>query len=794
MFKNFIKISWRKIKSDKTFSFINILGLSIGLTITILLFLFVMQERSFNKMYANKDRIYRVLLNTTEKSNNETWSTVPAALSPNAKTEIPEIENSARLWDHNFGSTAFIETQDEQYVEPKMYYADAGFFDIFQIEFISGNPSTALKRPNTITLSETTAKKYFGNSNAVGKLLKVDNEETMEVTGVYKDFPVNSSFDGDLIASFSSVGFYDNPSWSNASFETFFLLNKGSKMANVEKKISNLLNEKVEKEYQWYTLSLQPLEKIHLYSTNIEKGNSSKIGSIDEVRNFSLLAILILLIACINYMNLATARSQKSTKDVSINKTLGASSKNLIFRFFIETGFVTFLAIILAIILTFISIPLFESVTGTALSYSALSSIPFIVAILVIWLVTTLVAGSFPALHLSKFSPMEVMRSSKESGSFSSVLRKVLVIVQFSASIILIISVLVIYNQLQYMQNKDLGYNPENILAISTSAVKKNSDKESLIKRFRELPEVSSATMAQGYPGLSVSGRSLYKNINSEEGINIQTNRSGDGIIDVLQLNFLAGTGLPENKQEGDSIVDVVLNKKAVDYLGISPQEAIGKNISLQLGANSYVVGVVDNFNFSSLHSPIGAYAFNNGQEPLRYLLVRFNGADMTTALTKFEKTFNDVIPSSAFDYSFLDRNVDRMYASERKTAKIALIFAGLAIFVACLGLFGLAAFMAEQRTKEIGVRKILGASVAGITRLLSKDFIKLVLLALVIAFPLAYWITEKWLQEFAYRIEIDWQIFVFAGIIAVLIAFVTVSFQAIKAAISNPINSLRNE
>ncbi|CAL65687.1 ABC transporter permease [Christiangramia forsetii] len=794
MFKNFIKISWRKIKSDKTFSFINILGLSIGLTITILLFLFVMQERSFDKMYANKDRIYRALLNTTEKSNKEIWSTVPAALSPNAKTEIPEIENSARLWDHNFGSTAFIEAENEQYVEPKMYYADATFFDIFQIEFISGNPATALVRPNTITLSETTAKKYFGTRNALGKILKVDNDMAMEVTGVYKDFPINSSFEGELIASFSSVGFYENPSWSNASFETFFLLNKGSKMANVEKKISILLDKKVEKEYQWYTLSLQPLEKIHLYSTKIEKGNSSKIGSIDEVRNFSLLAILILLIACINYMNLATARSQKSTKDVGINKTLGASGKVLIFRFFIETGFVTLIAIVLAIILSLISIPLFESVTGTVLSYSALTSLPFIVAIFIIWLVTTLVAGSFPALYLSKFSPMEVMKSSKENGSFSTVLRKGLVIVQFSASVILIISVLVIYNQLHFIQNKDLGYNPENILAVSTSAVKKDSDKESLIKRFRQLPEVSSATMAQGYPGLSVSGRSLYKNINSEESINIQTNRSGDGISDVLQLKFLAGNGLPKNKQEGDSIVDVVLNKKAVDYLGISPQEAIGKNVSMQLGTNAYVVGVVDNFNFSSLHSPIGAYAFNNGREPLRYLLIRFNSANMATSLAKFENTFNEIVPSSAFDYSFLDKNVEQMYASERRTAEIALIFAGLAIFVACLGLFGLAAFMAEQRTKEIGVRKVLGASIASITRLLSKDFIKLVLAALVFAFPLAYWMTEKWLQEFAYRIAIDWQIFVFAGIIAIFIAFVTVSFQAIKAAVSNPINSLRND
>lgn len=794
MIKNFIKIAWRKLKSDKTFSIINILGLSIGLTITILLFLFVMQERSFDKMYANKDRIYRVLLNTTGESRNEIWSNVPAALSPNAKTEIPEIENSARLWDHDFGSSAFIEAGNEQYVEPKMYYADAAFFDIFQIEFISGNPSTALERPNTISLSETTAKRYFGTNNAVGKTLKVDNDDVMEVTGIYKDFPVNSSFDGDLIASFSSIGFYDNPTWSNASFETFFLLNKGSKMASVEKKVSNLLNEKVEKDDQWYTFSLQPLEKMHLYSTNIEKGYSSKRGSIDEVRNFSLLAILILLIACINYMNLATARSQKSTKDVGINKMLGASGKILIFRFFIETGFVTLLAIILAVILTFISIPLFESVTGTALSYSALSSIPFIAAILIIWLITTLVAGSFPALHLSKFSPIEVMRSSKEKGSFSAVLRKGLVIVQFSASVILIISALVIYNQLQFIQNKDLGYSPENILAVSISAVKEKSDKESLIKQFRQLPEVSSATMSQGYPGLSVSGRSLYKNINSEEGINIQTNRSEDGISDVLQLNFLAGRGLPENKQEGDSIVDVVLNKKAVDYLGITPHEAIGKHISLQLGANSYVVGVVDNFNFSSLHSPIGAYAFNNGREPLRYLLVRFNSSEMTSTLAKFENTFKDVVPASAFDYSFLDKNVEQMYASERRTAEIALIFAGLAIFVACLGLFGLAAFMAEQRTKEIGVRKILGASVTNITKLLSKDFIKLVLIALVIAFPVAYWIAENWLQEFAYRISINWQIFAIAGIVAVFIAFITVSFQAIKAAISNPINSLRNE
>lgn len=794
MFKNFIKISWRKIKSDKTFSFINILGLSIGLTITLLLFLFVMQEKSFDTMYANKDRIYRVIFNTTDERNNEIWATVPAALKPAAAEEIPEIERSARLWDHDFGKTASIEANNEQFMEPKLYYADPEFFNIFQLDFVYGSPNKQLERPNTVVLSQSTAEKFFGKTNPIGQTISIDNKRKMEVTGVYADFPSNSSLDGNMIVSFKSVGFYKEPSWSNASFETYFLLNKNADLASVTKKMQDLVDTNVPKENQWYTLGLQPLEKMHLFSSEIKSAYSSKIGSIEEVRNFSLLALLILLIACINYMNLATARSQKSTKDVGINKTLGASSRVLILRFFTETGFVTLIAILLALVFTALAIPVLEGLIGTSLSLNFLWSFQFIAAIIGIWIITTLIAGSFPALHLSKFSPMEVMRSGKSRESFSAILRKVLVIVQFSASVILIISAVVIYNQLEFMRNKNLGYNPENTLAVSIAAMNTEAERETLINQFESLPEVSAATMAQGYPGISVSGRSLSKNMNSDEAISLQTNRAQGGITEVLQLKLLAGKGLPKNKQPEDSIVDVLLNKKAVDFLGISPQEAIGKNIIANLGPNAYVVGVVDDFNFSSLRSPIGAYAFNNGFEPLRYMLVRFKSNELPVTLDSFKNTFKEVVPSSAFDYTFLDKNVEQMYARERRTAKVALIFAGLAIFVACLGLFGLAAFMAEQRTKEIGVRKVLGASVTNITKLLSKDFIKLVLIALVIAFPVAYWIAENWLQEFAYRISINWQIFAIAGIVAVFIAFITVSFQAIKAAISNPINSLRNE
>ena len=794
MLKNFIKISWRRIKADKTFSIINILGLSIGLTITMLLFLFVMKERSFDKMYANKERIYRVIFNTKEDRNNEIWATVPAALKPAAEEGIPEVEKSARLWDHDFGKTASIQADNQNFTEEKLYYADSEFFDIFQIDFIYGNAENQLDRPNTGVLSESTAFKYFGNINPIGKTINIDNKIKLEVTGVYEDFPGNSSLDGNIIGSFKSIGFYKEPSWSNASFETYFLLNKDADPTAVNTKMQKLIDANVEKEDQWYTLDLQPLERMHLFSENIKSAYTSKLGSIEEVRNFSLLAILILLIACINYMNLATARSQKSTKDVGINKTLGASQKILIARFFTETAFVTLIAIILAFPLTFLSLPVFEKIVGSSLSLNFLLSLEFLGAILAIWLITTLIAGSFPALHLSRFSPMEVIRSGRDKESFSAFLRKGLVIVQFSASVILIIASVVIYNQLEFMRNKNLGYNPENTMAVSIAALKSNAERETLINQFESISEVSSATMAQGYPGISVSGRTLYKNMNSDESTPLKTNRTKGGVVETLQLKLLAGKDLPENKQETDSIVDVVLNKNAVDFLGITPQEAIGKNIIANLGPNAYVIGVVDDFNFSSLRTPIGAYAFNNGFEPLRYMLVRFKSNDLPQTLGKFKETFGEIAPTVAFDYTFLDSHVEQMYASEKRTAQAALTFAGLAIFVACLGLFGLAAFMAEQRTKEVGVRKVLGASVSSITRLLSKDFITLVVIALMIAFPLAYWMARKWLQEFSYRIEIGWQIFAIAGILAILIAAVTVSFQAIKAAISNPIHSLKNE
>lgn len=793
MIQNYIKIAWRNLKKDSTFSIINILGLSIGLAITILLFLFVVHERSFDQMYANKENIYRVLLHT-ENGSQEIWPSAPPAIAPAVQNAIPEVKKAARMVKHDFGAPAFVKANGIDFIEEGLYFTDPAFFDIFQIPFVKGNPDLALNRPNTVVISQSTAKRYFGDENPVGKILIIDNDEHYKVTGVFKDFPNNSTLDANLLASFHS-GFYENPRWSNASFETYFLLNKTADISLTEQKMQQLLDQKVSEEDQWYSLSLQALERIHLYSAGFAASYSSRRGDIQSVRNLSFLAILILLIACINYMNLTTARSQKRAKDVGINKTLGASTKNLIFRFYTETAFITGVAIILGIIFASLAVPIFNSIIDRSLNIGLFFSFQFLVSLGIIWIFTTLVSGSYPAFHLARFSPKAILKPSFAKGRTANFVRKSLVVLQFMASVILIISVLIIHKQLTFIQNKDLGYNPENVIAIATAAVQKNRNKNTLENEFLALPNVSEVSFAQGFPGGGVSGRKLYKNNGSGKTIPIKTNRTDAGIVDVLQLELLAGKPLPENKAEGDSVVDVILNKKAIDYLGYTPREAIGKKVFTGLGNNSYVVGVVENFNFSSLHVPIGAYAFSNSHyEPMRYLLVRFKTGVLPQTIKKFEKTFKKVIPNSAFEYTFLYKNLETLYAAEQRTARVGLIFSVLAIFVACLGLFGLAAFTAEQRKKEIGVRKVLGASVFSITKLLSKDFILLVVLALVIAFPIGLWLMQKWLQGFAYRIELGWSVFLIAGILAIVIALVTVSFQAIKAAVANPVKSLRTE
>lgn len=630
----------------------------------------------------------------------------------------------------------------------------------------------------------------------MGKTIKVDDKTELEVTGVYVDYAKNSTIDANLIASFNTTYFYKEPSWGgNSSFETYVQLKKNTSKSSLENQIQQIIDKNIDKEGQWYTLSLQPLDKVHLYSKEYTNSYTSRSGNISEIKNLSFLALLILLIACVNYMNLMTARSQKRAKDVGINKTLGASSKNLIARFYAETGLLTLIALCIGVLLSVAIIPVFNTLTDSNLEFSFLLKPDFILGMFLVWLITTLVAGgSYPAFYLSGFSPSSILKPANRMVG-NSVIRKALVILQFTASVVLIVGVLVVYQQLEFMKNKDLGYTPQNVVAVSTAAIKTYNNKHALAEEVKRVSSVLEVGLAQGFPGMEVSGRTIHKNDQDENGKGIQTNVSDASVLDVLQLKLLAGKKLPNLKQEGDTLVDVVLNKKAIDYLGYTPEEAIGKKVDMQLGDGATIIGVVDDFNFESLHKPVGAYAFhNNNYESKSYLLVRFNSVSVTNTMQQLEAAYAKVSPDSSFDYTFLDKNMEQLYAQDRKMAKVGLLFCLLAIFVACLGLFGLAAFTAEQRKKEIGVRKVLGASVLGITQMLSADFLKLVIVSLLVAFPVAYILMQKWLQEFAYRIDIGWLVFFIAGMCAVIIALITVSFQAIKAATANPIKSLRTE
>lgn len=793
MFKNYLIIAWRNLKSNRLFSSINIVGLSIGLAITILLYLFIIQERSFDNMHKNKDHIYRLLLHPTDETDFEIWPQVSPVIAPFLMSDIPGIKSATRLFEHDFGVKASVRVSNTNYIEDSFYWCDDQVFNIFDIDIIKGNKQHPLELPNTVTISETTAEKYFGNENPIGKTISVDNGTLLKVTAVYKDFPVNSTLDCNVMATFQSSGFQNYKGWDNASFETYFLTSENISESQLNNQLNDMLNKYVSKEDKWYYFSAQPFSEVHLYSSDFGESYSSRIGNINDIKNMSLLALLVLVIACINYMNLTTARSQNRSKDVGVNKTLGATTGNMIVRFYTETAILTFISMLLGILLVSVTVPFFNTITQQQLEVSAMLNANFVTGVVLIFLVTIFISGSYPALYLSSFSPRSIFNPSHKIGKSIVLIRKGLVVFQFAASVVLIVSVLVIYGQLQYMKTKNLGFNPEGVIAISTSALKNANDVDALVDEFKQLSVVKAIGKAQGYPGMSVSLRTLRKN-EEDQGINIQTNKVDPSVAQVLDLELLSGR-MPSLRHQGDSLVEAVLNKKAIDYLGYTPQEAIGKKVLSNLRGNSIIVGVVKNFNFTTLRTPIRAYVLHNSSgDSQSYVLIRFKATYISSILEQFKHTFQQVAPNVAFDYDFIDSTVKKLYSDEQKTANISIVFCGLAIFVACLGLFALANFMAEQRTKEIGVRKVLGASVANIATMLLKDFLTLVMVSLIIAFPIAFFIMNNWLQGFAYRISLRWYIFAIAGLVALAVALVTISTQAIKAAIINPVKNLRSE
>ena len=797
MIKNYFKIAWRNLLKNGLFSFLNLIGLSFGIAIFLYLFLFTKQELSFDKYHIHADNIYRVGQTVTFDTEEE-WGCVPNIVGPKMTDEIPEITSFTRFLHHSFGNTAFVNSEQNKFAERKVYWTDPGIFDIFTIPLVYGNPKTALDAPNKMILSRSSAQKYFGDVNPVGKSLSVDNQYDITVSGVYEDFPANSTLDADMLGTFSTVKWAsDNLHWSNASYETYFLMDSNVDPKKVQSKMNAILDQNIEKENQWFTFWLQPLADIHLYSTHITNTSTTKIGDIKQVNILIALALGILLIACINYMNLATAQSQKRKKEVGISKVMGASKVSLIKRFYTEAFIMIALAVVFGFIILVLCLPLFNHVAGQKINPSAMLDTQLISGVLLVTVFLSIIAGSYPALLLSTFSPLSLFGRKNNAAISTTSIRKGLVVIQFSASIILMIGTFVFYSQMKFIQERKLGYDAEHVVSINTQGAESQNQINSLITHYKSLGFVSEIAEAQAYPGSDGgSGRVIVRYEEPDKVMAITTNSTSPDILKTLNIKMLAGEVFSKKTSIEDTTVQVVVNKTTVDFLGFTPEEAIGQTAYNLFDWNSaIIVGVMEDFHFKDFHQPIGAYAFNNSlSESRSNLLVRFNGGNIRDNMSVLEADFQKFIPDSAFEYQFLDDVVSQLYASDKQLGRVVLFFSITAVFIACLGLFGLSAFTAEQRTKEIGVRKVLGANMVSVVSLLSIDFIKLVLIALLISSPIAWYLLNGWLNTYAFHIQMPWWIFIAAGSLSIIVAFLTVSYQSIKAALTNPVKSLKSE
>jgi putative ABC transport system permease protein len=799
MIKNYLKTAWRNIVANKLFTSLNIAGLAIGMCVCITLFASISYELSFDRMYKNSKNIYRVNMQTSAQYNYKVWAQLPNSVGPAIAQNIPQVKVATRLIKHDFGASVSLKTDDKNFTEKGLYLADSTAFNMFDFSFTEGNAHTAFAQPKSIVLSQSAKERLYGQEPAFGKIIYVNNHDTLHVSGVYKDLPANSTIDCDMVYNIMDSWMGKNVYWSNASYETYCQLQPGANVEQVEKQATALIDKNVAKGDQYFTKFLfQPLTAIHLYSADIREGYSGRIGSIGTVKALLFLSLLVLAIACINYMNLATANSQKRAKGVGVNKVLGANIGQLLALFYMETAVLSFIAIVIGYALAFLVQPMFQNVTGILLTPSALYATPILMSLLLTWLLVTLIAGSYPAFSMSGISPLVLMNKLKLKHSAADFIRKSLVVFQFASSIALIIAVIVILQQVYYIRNKDLGYNPNGVVSVSIKAAQNKQQLAAFINSLKGMPNVESVSAVQSIPGDRESGRSVKKLSTDKEGYPVKTCHTDGSIVKTMQLKLLAGSSLPQTLAEGDTNCYVVINEAVLKYLGFkTPQDAIGRYINTEMLSKSIVMGVVKDFNYQSLKNEVGGYVYyemNKAPESLRTVLIRYNAQNLPQFMQQVQDVFKANLPSSSFDYEFLDTHIQSLYATEQHTASTATVFSVLAIFVACLGLFGLAAFIAEQRTKEIGIRKVLGASVPGIAKLLTGDFLKLVVLSILIASPFAWYVMNKWLMGFSYRITISWWVFAVAGLTAVVFAMLTISSHAIKAALTNPVKSLRSE
>ncbi|MBL7852401.1 MAG: ABC transporter permease [Cyclobacteriaceae bacterium] len=797
MLSNYLKVLFRGLVRNKLFSLINLLGLSAGITSALLITLYVVDEFAFERHHANLDRIHLVTIEATWNGQTSRWTGVPNQVGPTIAKEIPEVERAVRLFSHEFGNLAFVSTDRVKSSEKSFGWGDPEVFEVLSYRFLQGDPSTSLQRPNTAVMSESAARKYFGTTDVIGKTFTVDKFAPLEVTGVYADPPATSRFQYPIIGSFPShyFGQEKNQSWGNASFETYLLLRPGADPAIVETKIDEMLARHIAKDERWFTLHLKPLKDLYIYLGDVQDFYNpiERRGDIGQLRILMALGLVVILIAAFNYMNLSTAQSQRRFKEIGVSKSLGATSQQLARKFYVETAVFVLIALAVSILVTGLSLPIFNAVTGKAITASFLMQPWFWASFVAGWLLLSLLAGIYPAFYLSSFSPKRVLKSVPEAGG-GLTLRKGLVVLQFTASVVLIVCTFALYRQLNFMRNQKLGYAPEQVIAVRTTGADSREQILSLKAALEQLPDVNLTSRSQSFPGSSASGRSIPPLSGEGEGMSIKTVRADHRVTDVLGMRMLAGTGLPEVKAEQDTTVQVVVNQVITDFLGLSPEEAVKRVVQIHGFGRVEIVGVVDNFHHASLKEAIGGYVYHNARtEGYNYLLVNVKTDHLTETMRTLEETYKSVVPT-AFEYTFLEQRLATLYRSEEQMAQIIFFFAGLAIFVACLGLYALAAYTTERRTREIGIRKTLGASELQLSNLLSREFLVLVAVSVLVAMPVGYYVVQWWLEGFAYKVQLGVVVFAGAGVLALAIAWFTVGLESWKAARMNPVNALRSE
>ena len=803
MFKKNITIAFRLLRKDLAFTLTNLVGLSIGITCCLLILSFVRYELSFDGFHSKKDRIYRVNYDVLMGGNQVISPSVPVFVAPELKKRFPEIEDVTRFltdWRSNTISHGNI-----FFDEKKFCFADPSLFKIFDFKSVSGDPIKALSSPNTLVITKEIAKKYFGAGNPVGQVLRLNNKKDFTVSSVIENVPSNSHFSFDFLTSFRSTPGFDSTElqivWNNPNYATFLLLRPGIKVSAISDKIEAWVNPhengNPSVSQNSTHLRLEPLKDAHFNTRVYNYANQLAITDFKYVQIFITIAILVLLIACANYVNLATAKASTRAKDIAVRKTIGASFWQLFSLLIVESFLLVLPAIFISILAVDLLLPLLNNLLGKSIPFYLFDRI-FFPGMIAGWIVVSLLAGFYPAVVLTKFRPVETLKGGfTKTGKSGLVIRKTLVVFQFAIAIVLILGTLIVGLQLKYMQSEKLGLDKEHVLII-----RGNSDFNGRLDAFSaELRKVSgvedvSQTWRSPFGTVVGNGFSIKSNPTSNDDWHIVGGIAADPhYLSTLGISLIAGRNFDPSKIRGDStIAEFLVNEAFLRHYTLKPEDAVGKNVILGLAGPGPIIGVMKDFHISSMRDKIEPVVVFNNSSWYGSVLLKVGTGKLHSVLAQAEKIWKGFVPLRPFNYSFLDDEYDAMYRSEQRLGTLMSWFCSMAVLITSLGLLGLVAFIVTQRTKEIGIRKVLGASLSRITAMISKDFLVLVILAAIIASPLAYYFMHQWLQDYTYRINISWWMFGIATVMVVIVSLVTVSYHAVKAASANPVESLRTE